>query len=419
MRVGTNIALGTAVAATVVATTASVFARGSAASTAHAHSSVHANAAAHGNFAANGNTAADATATVNAAVDAGSSVMRQSQSIAQLEAADPRLAGKLDRAPVGEAPASMALRQAGDGTRILTINIHQSVPKGHQLNVTNQDIRALRDVAAYVNAIDPDIVAVQEIHDQAPNGSGVPRQASVLKHLLDADAMAYTPAIGAEASGDPSRTYGNAIYTRNGFDIVQAHNVDLPNGDSHEFEDRSMGLAVVRTPKGTNLLVANAHLTDRADRAAIRERQLSRIIDAAREVRSTGELAYRDALTDADLRATSLPKDAPLIVTGDLNSRRVPHQPEEQGFQGPDAMLSTNLGLQHANDAGSTVAQNRGLFIVRAAVDHIYASRSVAPQWYFMSEVPNRELPRDTYADGTKTIIPTDHPVVVTQLDRS
>ncbi len=285
-----------------------------------------------------------------------------------------------------------------DGVRTVTVNIHQAVPGGRELDPDHHDIDALRDVAAYVNSVDPDVVAVQEVNDRKPGAGGIPHQASVLFHLLDADDMAFTPALGhTGAAADEDREYGTATFTRNGYRIEQAHNVDLPNRGG-DIEDRSAGVAVVRPPDGgERFTVVNAHLTAGSDEGDLRQDQLdalTRVLDDARD----GSFSYRDAISEGDSRATSLPVDGDVIFAGDLNSRRGPVD---------DAIAGS--GLEHAHHPASSPwhilpgvdpATTEG-------IDHIYYSRGIESRSWGVHDIPNDEFEAE---DGAT---PTDHPLVV------
>lgn len=312
----------------------------------------------------------------------------------ELEAKHPRLRGKLEPPTDGKPPKGVRVRTQDDGTRVVSINIHQAVPGGVDLDRRSQDIDALRDVAAYVNSVDPDVVAVQEVNDHRGK-SGVASQASVLYHLLDADAMAFTPALGHEGyEADPEREYGTATYVRNGYSIEQAHDVDLPN-DRGRVEDRSAGVVVVASPEGERTTVVNAHLTSGKDDAAVRRNQLMHLSGIVDSIRTDGSFEYSDAITEHVERASGLPED--VILLGDLNARRSSSSQIEEILDG--------AGLVHAADdpaRGSDFDDE---------IDHVLRSDGLRATDYDVLEIPNDSLDDDA---GT----PTDHPMVVADITR-
>jgi endonuclease/exonuclease/phosphatase family metal-dependent hydrolase len=334
-------------------------------------------------------------------------VRREPITKAQLERDAPSLRGKLDPPTSSKPPRGVKVHEEQDGTRVVSVNIHQAVPGKLKLDRENQDIDALRDVAAYVNSVDPDVVAVQEVNDHDNEDSGVPHQASVLYHLLDADDMSFTPALGHSGhAADKHREYGTATYTRNGHRIEQSHDVDLPN-DRGDVEDRSAGVSVVRAPSGERTTVVNAHLSAGKEGVEVRKDQLDAISGIVEQVQDGGSFRYRDAIGEHDQRAAGLASD--VIVTGDLNATR-------GGSTKPDGPLRS-AGLGHASDDGRSWAErNLGGTPFGSSIDHVYRSAELLASGYAVSEIPADEM-QPTRVDGELTT-PTDHPLVVTDVRR-
>jgi endonuclease/exonuclease/phosphatase family metal-dependent hydrolase len=331
------------------------------------------------------------------------SVRREPLTRSQLEGTFPTLRGKLDPPTSGRPPKGVSLREDEDGTRVVSINIHQAVPDGRDLEAGNQEIDALRDVAAWVNAVDADVVAVQEVNDHDGADGGVPHQASVLYHLLDADDMSFTPALGHEGyAASEHREYGTATYTRNGHVIEQSHDVDLPN-DRGGIEDRSAGVSVVRAPDGERTTVVNTHLSAGADGEDSRRDQLAYIADVVEDIRSDGSISFNEAISEDAATASGLARD--VVVVGDLNATR-------GGGSDPDGFLD-DAGLQHASEDGrSWWDRTFGGTPFSGSIDHLYRTPGLVSRTYEVEEIPADELED---GDGPR---PTDHPAVVIDVDR-
>ncbi len=247
----------------------------------------------------------------------GSSVRR---SPLDQEAADTAADGQDedDTGDIDETPG-VAVRDDGD-TRIVTINIHQAVPRSPELGDEHEDVEALYDVADYINTLDADVVMVQEVDDDKDRDGkeGVNHQADILFELLDADDMAFTPALQYGDDRENGDEYGTAIYTRNGYEITQAHNVDLNN--PHQNEDRSVGIAEIESPDGAHFTVLNAHTSNNADDDGDQAAQIAQVANIVQTIQNNGgSLNYRDAITGERIQASGLPVDA-MVVGGDFNA---------------------------------------------------------------------------------------------------
>ncbi len=304
---------------------------------------------------------------------------------------DPRLRGKLEPPSGGAPPKGVKVRTRADGTRAVTINIHGAAPAGKGITPGNESIQGLRDIAAYVNSIDPDVVMVQEINDrQSKVGDpGLSPVTSVMAHLIGATDMAYTPGAG----GSGSRR-GTAIFTRNGFTIEQAHNVDIP--DRGDPARRSAGVAVVQPPDGRPAFsVISTHMSHMANMAASQRRhdQLAELDRIAGAIRTGGEFSYRSP-GGGQSRAAGFPQDH-ILLGGDLNTTQGGRNGK---LDSADAQLASS-GLRHANDL-----YGRGN--VRPRIDHIYAYGFGATSSALQGVAAN-ELQSGS---------PTDHPGYVTDL---
>lgn len=326
----------------------------------------------------------------------------------KLEKDQPELRGKLDPPSGAKPPRGVKVSEQRDGTRVVTVNIHQAVPDDHNpkdkndLARENQRIDALRDVASYVNSMDPDIVAVQEVNDHTDKKNGVANQASILFHLLDADDMAFTPALGHDGNrANKDREYGTATYTRNGYKIEQAHNVDLANKQG-QIEDRSAGVMVVAAPTGERTTVVNTHLAAGGDQSEVRSAQLKSISRIVSSIQKDGSFEYRESITEKNYRASELPDD--VIVMGDLNTRR-------GSSADPDGRLG-GAQMEHASEQRLPPTWQFWNDVKYAdSIDHVYRSEDLIATHYVLSEIPNVDLDR---TEGT----PTDHPLVMADIER-
>lgn len=300
---------------------------------------------------------------------------------------DPKLRGTLDPPTGGKPPKGVKVRTRADGTRMLTINVHGGAPAGRSPS-QGRDIRAIRDVARYVNAVDPDVISVQEISDE--KGSAIPHLTSVFAHLIGADDMAFTPGDGAKG-----RRTGTATYTRNGYTIDHTVNLDLP--DAGDPARRSAGVSQVIPPNGGEAFtVVSAHLSHMPGVAASRRRrdqlqEIARVVDA---VRQGGAFDYKAAGEDGRRHATGFASGR-VMLGGDLNT---PMQGREAGIDRANELLAA-AGLRN-------VYQLAGENGSRPGIDHVYAYGFQA-RGNVKFEVQAQEL-----AGGR----PTDHPGYVVDL---
>jgi endonuclease/exonuclease/phosphatase family metal-dependent hydrolase len=260
-------------------------------------------------------------------------------------AADPRTHGLLGPVSAGGLPAPVMARTDDAGVRLASINIHMATPAFDGLfPQTNERLEALRDVARWVKAVDPDVLFVQELRNRpvaaAIERGGIGDAASTLGRLIDADDLAFTPAIAQDPFTTPHAHYGTGIYVRNGFAIDQAINARLPTS-TPDVELRSVGVAGIRAPDGREpLTVMGTHLANRVvEDQPLRDAQLAAIMDLADQVSSGGRVAYVDALGGhAQLSSGSFPTRR-LALVGDFNQE-----------QAPTDLLLNPRGFVHAND---------------------------------------------------------------------
>ncbi len=299
---------------------------------------------------------------------------------------DPKLRGKLDPPTGGKPPKGVKVRTKADGTRMLTINIHGGAPAGKSTS-QGRDIRAVRDVARYINAVDPDVITVQEINDS--KGSNVPHLTSVLAHLIKADDMAFHPGNGM--GKDPK---GTATYTRNGYTIDHAVNVDLP--DKGDPARRSAGIVQVLPPQGEAFTVVSTHLSHMPGTAASTRRrnqmqEIARVVDS---IRDNGAFTYRAPGGAGQQRATGFASDR-ILLGGDLNTTM---NGREAGIDPANRLLGA-AGLRNVYALNG----ERGS---RPGIDHIYAHGFQA-SGNVKFDLAAHELP------GGR---PTDHPGYVVDL---
>ena len=292
----------------------------------------------------------------------GPGVVRRILPISELER-DPALRGKLDPPRGGRPPTGVSEHTRGDGTRVLTINIHAAVPAGNDRSVGRESIDGLRDVAAYVNASDADVVLVQEMRRTRldPKRPGIGEIPSVFAHLIGADDMAFTPFNG---SGSPHLD-GTATYTRNGYTIPQAINVDLPDDPTRPIP-RSAGVMAIQPPGGGEAFtVVNAHLSHMAAKAptANRVRQLAILQRVVESVRADGSFGY-DVVGGQGRHATATGFPARVLLGGDLNTPKGGRS-HWGGMDSPDRILG-KAGMRHVADLA-----RRGA--ARPGIDHVYA----------------------------------------------
>ncbi|MCW2960720.1 MAG: hypothetical protein JWM90_1107 [Thermoleophilia bacterium] len=293
----------------------------------------------------------------------GPNVIRTIVSKAVLEA-DPRLLGKLDPPLGGILPKGVAMRVADDGTRVMTVNVHMSVPAYQSLNdLGNESIDGLRDVARFINSSNPDVVLVQELRSRpieaARANGGLPDSASILAHLMQADDMAFTPALRQDPFSTPLEHYGTAVYTRNGFRIDKSVNAVLPTS-TPDVELRSIGLNAIIPPderKPFSLMSTHLASEERTDRLlklpghtsgelsealrtdqALRDAQLGVVGGWADNLATGRPFSVEAAITGEQQLVKGFPAGR-VVVGGDFNQHQRVTDP-----------LLNPLGLTHVND---------------------------------------------------------------------
>ncbi len=327
-----------------------------------------------------------------------------------LELVRPSVRGKLDPPEAGTPPPGVTMRTDASGARVLTINIHGGTPGDlKDRKAGDEDIAQLRDVARYVNSVDPDVVLVQELrnHPLVTWPGRVAEQASVLYHLMEADDMVFTPAF-REFDGTHE---GTAIYTRNGYEIERAVNIELPDGD--QTQERGAGIAKVVAPDGSDYTFVGTHLAHLKGDDAARARQLDTIADVLADLRRGGDFSYRDRDGGREQTATGFPTER-IVLGGDLNALQdnadgVRNSPDE--ILGDVGLVHTNTQLRESDDpavrANLELAEQRTS--TKRRIDHVYTS-GIGVVDATVAEAPRHELPEG------RTV--TDHRGIVVDLER-
>lgn len=322
-----------------------------------------------------------------------------------LELVRPSLRSQLDPPAAGSPPPGVEVRTDASGARVVTINIHGGVPGDMKdRNAGDEDIAQLRDVARYVNSVDADVVLVQELrnHPLLTWPGRVAEQASVLSHLMDADDMVFTPAF-REFDGTQE---GTAIYTRNGYSIEHAVNVELPDGDATQ--ERGAGIAKVVAPDGTDYTVVGTHLAHKSTDEASRTKQLDAISDVLRALQRDGSFTYRDRERGSTQTASGFPTGR-IVLGGDLNTHQdnadgVRNSPDE--ILGDAGLVHTNTQLRESDDPAIRAqfpgAEQRTSTLRR--IDHVY-TRGLDVRDATVAEVPAHELPAGTRVSDHRGIV--------------
>ena len=321
---------------------------------------------------------------------------------------DARLAGRMEVPPGDALPPGVVPRTPGQGLRFLSLNIHMFVPNEIPLPPANERLEALRDIARYINSVDPDVVILQEVRFRPyrEGQEGLGDSLSTLAHLVRAADVAFTPAVEFDPLTRWHKFYGTAIVTRNAHRIERAVNALLPNAGP-EIEPRGVGIAAVVPPRGKPFTVFSTHLAHRAEEdAPLRAQQLAEVARIAEELRTRGTFHYEASLGGGAQEARDFPREA-LIVGGDLNQTQAPS----------DAALS-GPGLTHVNGLLAATGPE-GVKRARAAevftclvqtprfsrqdrIDHVYAHGLAVRDVAVVDAVP-REL----------EVLATDHKGVI------
>ncbi|MHC4909630.1 MAG: endonuclease/exonuclease/phosphatase family protein [Planctomycetota bacterium] len=150
-------------------------------------------------------------------------------------------------------------------TRVVSYNIHHGEGVDGRFD--------LERIAEVIIALDPDLVALQEV-DRGTRRSGGIDQASVLA-MLTGRHHAYGRAMPYDGG-----EYGVAILSR--WPIVEATNDPLPYSEGHE--PRTALSVVVESPKGRRLRFISTHFQhDSGDDRLEQARRLNRIFDGENE----------------------------------------------------------------------------------------------------------------------------------------
>lgn len=327
-----------------------------------------------------------------------------------LELVRPSLRGRLDPPAAGAPPKGVTVRTDQTGTRVLTINIHGGVRGDlHDRAAGDEDIDQLRDVARYVNSVDPDVVLVQEVvnHPLLTWPGRVAEQASVLSHLIEADDMVFTPAF-RQFDGTQE---GTAMFTRNGYSIEHAVNMELPDGEATQ--ERGAGVAKVVAPDGTDYTVVGTHLAHKSGDDASRALQLDEISDALRDLERDGSFAYRERDGGRERIASGFPTGR-IVLGGDLNSLqdnadRIRNSPDE--ILGDAGLVHVIDQLRASDDPAvrTQVPMADQRTSARRRIDHVY-TRGLDVRDATVAAVRPHELPSDAQV--------TDHRGVVVDLGR-
>jgi endonuclease/exonuclease/phosphatase family metal-dependent hydrolase len=308
----------------------------------------------------------------------GPGIRRTMRTVAQLEAAHPELEGRLDPPAAAAPPAGIDARVDHDGgLRVLTLNVHQGVPGGVDMTGSNESIDALRDVAAYVNSVDPDVVLVQELtsHPDGSWGRDLEEQPSILGRLVGADDMAFAPAFREPWFQGET---GTAIYARNGWSIEHAVNARLPDGE----RTQPRGMAVAKlVPPGDGrdgaepVTVVGTHLAHGSFNDSARVDELAAIATAIDAIRTSGSFLYRPRTDggwlDMARIASGFPTDR-IVVGGDFNTSQdvVTAALGRTGVRHVrDSLLE--LGTQEGRDAAREMDVPTA---TRSRLDHVYAA---------------------------------------------
>ncbi len=251
----------------------------------------------------------------------------------------PKLEHGLRPVDPGDPPPGVTVEDR-DGVRVVSVNLHGGVPGETELKRPNENIKALRDIAAYVQSVDADVVLVQELRQSDDGDTGLPRQADILYHLMDADAMAFGAATESNLQ-DSDVAIGNAVFTRNGYEINRSANVDLRNtmpdsnndGELLEWANRSATVASIVDPSGTPALTAiSTHLTVAGAKPQggdgepnvevgndLLAYELAQIEQVVEDIAEDGSFEYHSARSRTEATGSGYASNA-IVVGGDFNA---------------------------------------------------------------------------------------------------
>ncbi|MBC7460250.1 MAG: hypothetical protein H7287_02710 [Thermoleophilia bacterium] len=371
--------------------------------------------------ASQANAAHDATYTGTGSTPGatdGAGIRRGARNSTYLVLQQPELLGKLVP-PTAPPPKGVQVRTEGDGTRVVTINVHEGVPGGIDMDDdSNESIDGLRDIARYINSIDPDVVLVQELtrHKSGTKPEGVEEQPSVLAHLMQADDVAFGPAFTVDHGATET---GTAIFTRNGYTIDHAVNARLPDGDATQ--PRGTVVAEVVPPSGSEdaFTVIGTHLAHIKADTASRAKELATITGIVNGIQHHGSFRYERREQPDNFWTRTFPgifghhamstgagfPTKRIVFGGDLNAE----QDEVDAGMNGSGLEHVIAELKRAPDAATRAKGSEADVNTTARrIDHIY-TYGFTPTDADVAAVENHDLP-----DASN---PTDHKGFITQLE--
>ncbi len=259
------------------------------------------------------------------------------------------------------------VEEDSNGTRVMTINMHHSVPGVQELDDSNETEAVMEDIAARAEELDVDVLVVEEVDDDHDGeDDGVPDQFQRLGQILEAEDGAFTPTI-ERGEGDFS---GTAVYTFNGYSVGESHNVDLVNPDA-ENHDRNVGVHEINRPGGGAFTLMAVHVAEKGDNKTPQQNQVA---DIAASLTAGEDVAYHSGL-ESDDNVTSpgenvisgMPTD--VVMAGDFNSRE---SVVEEIFAGEGSSFTNVIDSPAAGDGDDDASHMNGL-----RIDHILTSDGI------------------------------------------
>lgn len=248
-------------------------------------------------------------------------------------------------------------------------------------------------IAATLEAIEPDVVCLQEVwHDRPPSGGGVTTIRGGQAEML-AGALGFDHRFATVREPGTDVLFGNAILSR--WPIAGADAFALP-GHPGEPARRS-GLRAVIDHGATTIPVICTHFDWEFTDSALRQRQAATIAARAAEVGGG-------------------PGTFPVVVGGDLNA--VPDSDEIRGLTG-----RTPPGAQVFTDAWEVAGEGPGWTVDRGnpwVAENAWPRRRID---YVLVAWPRRAKPVGNVtaahlagADAVGGVVPSDHYAVVVDL---
>jgi endonuclease/exonuclease/phosphatase family metal-dependent hydrolase len=345
-------------------------------------------------------------------IDNGPGIRSGYRTTRQLEQDHPELAGRLTPPSGARLPAAASLRtDAGTGVRMLTINVHEGVPGGLDMNRdSNESLDALRDVARLVNTLDPDVVLVQELtsHPRGTWSRDVEEQPSILGRLMQADDVAFAPAF--ELGWGAGET-GTAIYTRNGFQIEHSVNVALKDGTGTQ----PRGAAVARVSRpgrdaDHDFTVIGTHLAHGSFNDAARGAQMQELASIVDGIRTSGGFDHTPRMpsgrsSSKQQRARGFARER-IVLGGDLNSSQI-QADDVLRTSGLRHVLTKLAASQDPADQQRAQELEQLPTATKNRIDHLYTSG-----W----QVDDVGMARARNVDLDGDAPPTDHAAVIADL---